>query len=478
MSYETLQLLIDGKWRAGSEGVSEAVLNPATDEELAQVPHASEADLDEALVASLRGFEVWRKIPPADRQKILEKAASLLEARIDIIAENLSKEMGKTVPESHQELSFAISILRWYGEEGKRAYGREIPARAIGVRQIAMKQPVGPCLAFVAWNFPAVNAMRKIAGALGAGCSIIIKPSEETPATAISIARALIDAGLPDGVLNVVFGKPAEVSEYLLASPVAKKVSFTGSVEVGKHLQRLAANTLKRCTMELGGHAPFMVFDDANIELAAKMAVVGKFRNAGQVCVSPTRFLVQDAVFDEFNQRFLDETAKIKVGNGLNNDSTMGALVSARRLEAVDALVQDAIGAGAKLATGGARIGNRGNFYQPTILTDVPKDCRIMNEEPFGPVAAVSRFVSTDEILTEANRLPFGLAAYAFTSNPAITDMLADDLQSGMLAINSLQVAAPETPFGGIQDSGYGSEGGIEGLDAFMQTRLVTYSRA
>lgn len=478
MSYETLQLLIDGKWRAGSDGVSEAVINPATDEELGHVPHASRSDLDAALAASQKGFDIWRKMPPADRQQIMEKAASLLDERVNDIARNLTLEMGKPVGESLQELAFAINILRWYGEEGKRAYGRDIPARAPGVRQIAMKHPVGPCLAFVAWNFPAVNVMRKVAGALGAGCSIIIKPSEETPATAIAIGRALTDAGLPDGVLNIVFGVPAEVSEYLLASPIPKKLSFTGSVEVGKHLQRLAANTLKRCTMELGGHAPFMVFDDANVEKAAQMAAAGKFRNAGQVCISPTRFLVQDKVYDEFAERFVAETAKIKVGAGIDEGTTMGPLVSPRRLEAVDGFIKDAIEAGATVATGGNRIGNNGNFYEPTILTDVPQDCRLMNDEPFGPVAAVTRHKSAEDILTEANRLPFGLASYAFTSNPDVSDMLADDLQSGLLALNSLMVSAPETPFGGIQDSGYGSEGGIEGLEAFLQTRLVTYSRA
>ena len=474
MTYENLQLLIDGKWCAGSEGVSEPVLNPATDEVIAKVPHASTADLDAALAASETGFAIWRRTPPAERQKIMEAAARLLEERFETIARNLTMEMGKPVGEARQELEFAINILRWYAEEGKRAYGRQIPARIPGVRQIAFKEPVGPALAFVAWNFPAVNVMRKVAGALGAGCSLIIKPSEETPATAVAIGRALTDAGLPAGVLNIVFGVPAEVSEHLLASPIPRKLSFTGSVAVGKHLQRLAADTLKRCTMELGGHAPVMVFDDADIAKAARIAAGGKFRNAGQVCISPTRFLVQDGAYDRFTEVFLEEVAKIEVGNGLEDGVTMGPLIASRRLEVMDSLVQDAVDQGATLMAGGARIGNQGSFYAPTVLGEVPTTASIMNDEPFGPLAPISRFSTLNDAVEEANRLPFGLSAYAFTSNRKTSVTLTNEVASGLLAINSLLVSSPETPFGGVLDSGYGSEGGIEGLDAFLQTRFVT----
>lgn len=478
MTYETLELLIDGQWRTGSEGRTEDVQNPASEQVIGQVPHASRNDLDAALESSLRGFDIWRRTPPIARQQVMETAARLLEDRLETIAFNLTLEMGKPIEESRQELEFAIGILRWYGEEGKRAYGREISGRMPNVRQLAYRQPVGPCIAFVAWNFPAVNVMRKVAGALGAGCSLIIKPSEETPATAIAIGRALTDAGLPAGVLNIVFGVPAEVSEYLLASPIPRKLSFTGSVEVGQHLQRLAAKTLKRCTMELGGHAPFLVFDDANVEKAAKMAVAGKFRNAGQVCVAPTRFIVQDGVYDKFVERFVAETQKIRVGDGTNADSDMGPLVSGRRLDAIDAIVADAENRGGKLLTGGRRLGNTGAFYCPTIIGDLARDCRLMQEEPFGPLAAVGRYGSANDMLEEANRLPFGLASYAFTSNPEITNTLSNDLRSGLLAVNSLLVASPETPFGGMLHSGYGHEGGIEGLEAYLQTRLVTYDYA
>lgn len=472
--YEKLELLIDGVWREGADGVSEPVHNPANGEVLAELPHASREDLEAALQASQRGFATWSATPPAERQVVFEKAARFLEDRMETTARTLTREMGKPLAESRQELTFAINILRWYGEEGKRAYGRLIPSRAPGMRQIAMQRPVGPCLAFVAWNFPAVNVMRKVAGALGAGCSMIIKPAEETPGTGIAIARALTDAGLPDGVLNVVFGVPGEVSEYLLASDIPRKLSFTGSVPVGKHLQKLAAETLKRCTMELGGHAPLMVFDDTDIEKAAHIAVGGKFRNAGQVCISPTRFLVQDSVYARFVDAFEAEARRITVGNGLDDETTMGPLVAPRRLEVMDGFIQDAVDKGARLRSGGERIGNQGNFFAPTVLEDVPISSRIMNEEPFGPVAPICRFNSVDDIIDEANRLPFGLAAYAFTRSRSTAAALSEGVEAGLLAINSLVVSSPETPFGGIKDSGYGHEGGIEGLQAFMQTHLVT----
>jgi len=475
MSYPSdLALLIDGTWRAGATGVTEPVINPATDEVLAHVPHAAPADLDEALEASARGFAVWRATPPLERQRVMETAARLLEERREGIARALTLENGKPLAEARAELDFAIGVLRWYAEEGKRAYGRVVPSRVPGMRQTVISEPVGPALAFVAWNFPAVNVMRKIGGALGAGCSLILKPSEETPATAIAIGRALTDAGLPAGVLNIVFGVPAEVSTHLLASPIPKKLSFTGSVPVGRHLQRLAADTLKRCTMELGGHSPVMVFADADVDKAARMAVAGKFRNAGQVCIAPTRFLIEDAAYDRFVSTFVEAASAIRVGNGLDDGVGMGALIAPRRLSVMDELVADAVGHGAELRLGGARIGNSGSFFAPTVLADVSRDARIMNDEPFGPVAPMVRMGGLDDMLAEANRLPFGLASYAFTESRRTAAALAEGVEAGMLAINSLQVSAPETPFGGINDSGYGSEGGVEGLAAFLRTRLVT----
>jgi succinate-semialdehyde dehydrogenase/glutarate-semialdehyde dehydrogenase len=474
MTYEPLALLIDGEWRRGSGGKAEAVINPATGDTIAEVPHASPADLDAALDASRRGFETWRRTPALQRQKIMEAAARLLEERADSIARTLTMENGKPLTEARLELGFAIDVLRWYAEEGKRAYGRLVPARLPGLRQMVLKEPVGPALAFVAWNFPAVNVMRKVAGALGAGCSLIIKPSEETPGTAVAIGRALTDAGLPAGVLNIVFGVPAEVSEHLLASPIPKKLSFTGSVPVGIHLQRLAADTLKRTTMELGGHAPVLVFDDADVDAAVQTIAAHKFRNAGQVCISPTRFLVQEAVHDRFAEGMIAAANALNVGDGLAEGTQMGPLIAERRIAVMEGFVADARDRGAAIRTGGERLGNRGSFFAPTVITGLDRDARIMNEEPFGPLAPIIPFRSLDEAIEEANRLPFGLAAYAFTSNGKTAQMLGETVEAGMLGVNSVMVSTPETPFGGINDSGFGSEGGAEGLEAFLRTRLVT----
>ncbi|WP_226781720.1 NAD-dependent succinate-semialdehyde dehydrogenase [Oceaniglobus trochenteri] len=472
--YEPLELLIDGAWTAGTSGRTVPVLDPATGQALGALPLAAPADLDRALAAAERGFQTWRKTPPIERQRILEGAARLLDERLEPIARNLTRDMGKPLAEAWAEMQFAIDVLRWYAEEGKRMYGRIVPARVQGLRQMVMKEPVGPVLAFVAWNFPANNVMRKVAGALGAGCSIIIKPSEETPSTAIAIARALQDAGLPDGVLNVVFGDPAEVSAHLIASPVAKKVSFTGSVEVGKHLQKLAADTLKRCTLELGGHAPVLVFADADVERAAKQSAAAKFRNAGQVCIAPSRFLVERAAVGRFTDAFVAEAEALRVGHGLDDGVTMGPLIGERRIAVMEDFVSDAVSHGAKVLTGGARIGNQGCFFAPTVLGDVIDAARIMNEEPFGPVAPISAFDTLDEAITRANRLPFGLAAYAFARDAGTLRALSDGIEAGMVGINSPVISTPETPFGGIGDSGYGSEGGIEGLEVFTRTRLVT----
>jgi succinate-semialdehyde dehydrogenase/glutarate-semialdehyde dehydrogenase len=474
MAYEKLELLIGGKWTAGTSGKSEPVRNPATEEVLGHVPHASAADLDAALEASKEGFKVWRSMTALARQDIMEKAARLIEERKETYGENLTLEMGKPFAEAKMELDFTVGVLRWYAEEGKRAYGRLVPARMPGMRQMVMREPVGPVTAFVAWNFPGVNVIRKIAGALGAGCSIIIKASEETPSTCISIARCLQEAGLPDGVVNVVFGVPDDVSRHLLASPIPKKLSFTGSIPIGKHLQVLAADTLKRCTMELGGHAPVMVFEDADIAKVAKMAAGSKFRNAGQVCISPTRFYVQESVVDQFSDAFATAAGDIKVGNGMDDGVSMGPLIGERRLGVMQSFVDDAKNHGAEVMLGGERIGNQGYFYAPTVLKNVPEDAMIMNEEPFGPVAPIASFKDFDDVVARANKLSFGLASYAFTQDGARAAALAEQIDTGLLGVNSFMVSTPETPFGGVNESGYGSEGGIEGLDAFLRTKFVT----
>lgn len=473
MAYEDIKLLIDGEWRAG-DGGGEDIINPATGAVIGTCPHASAAELDMALAAAAKGFEVWRKKTPLERQKVMEGAARNLEARIDEVAAILTVEQGKPVGESKLEIGFVIDMFRWYGEEAKRSYGRLVPPRVPGLRQMVTKEPVGPVAAFVAWNFPGTNVIRKVAGAIGAGCSIIIKPSEETPGTAIAIARALQDAGLPDGVLNVVFGVPDTVSRHILGSPVCRKLSFTGSVPVGKHLQKLAADHLMRTTMELGGHAPVVVFDDADVDKALKVMGGFKFRNAGQVCISPTRFYVQENSYGKFVDGMTEIAKGLKVGDGMEAGVDMGPLIADRRIEVMESFVADAKAHGAKVAAGGERLGNVGSFYAPTVLADVPDDAMIMNEEPFGPLAPITPFKGVDDVLERANALPFGLAGYVWTNDGAKAKAMEAELNTGMVGVNHPGVSMPETPFGGVNESGYGSEGGIEGLEAYQRTKFVT----
>ncbi|MEP7031651.1 MAG: NAD-dependent succinate-semialdehyde dehydrogenase, partial [Pseudolabrys sp.] len=410
-----------------------------------------------------------------ERSKILRKTADLVRARADQIATILSLEQGKILPEARMEVLGSADILDWFAEEGRRAYGRIIPARAEGVRNMVIMEPVGPVAGFSPWNFPVTQAARKIAGALAAGCSIIIKCPEETPGSPIEFVKCFLDAGLPAGVINLIYGVPSDISEYLIASPIIRKISFTGSVPVGKKLASLAGLHMKRATMELGGHAPVLVFDDVDSDSVATLMAGMKYRNAGQVCVSPTRFFVQEKVYDKFVSKFIDLARNIKVGAGQDPASKMGPLANPRRVNAMESIVKDALEKGAKVETGGKRIGNEGNFFEPTVLTNVPADARIMHEEPFGPVAVMLPFKETDEMLERANSLPFGLASYAFTHNSKTAAKVADTLDHGMVSINHFGIALPETPFGGIKDSGYGHEGGIEGLNAYLQTKFVSH---
>jgi succinate-semialdehyde dehydrogenase/glutarate-semialdehyde dehydrogenase len=365
-------------------------------------------------------------------------------------------------------------VIDWFAEEARRAYGRVIPARAEGVYQLVIKEPVGPVAAFTPWNFPINQVVRKLSCALAAGCSIIVKAPEETPASPAELIRAFADAGVPAGVINLVYGVPSEISEYLIPHPVIKKMSFTGSTVVGKQLAAIAGAHMKRVTMELGGHAPAIVFDDADVDLASRMLAGAKYRNAGQVCVSPTRMLVQEKVYEQFVEGFVAATKKVKVGDGLESGTTMGPLANARRVAAMDAFIGDAQQKGATVRTGGNRIGNKGNFYEPTVLTDVPMEARVMNEEPFGPLAIISPFRGFDDVVTEANRLPFGLASYAFTRSAKTANAIASSVEAGMMTINHFGLALPEVPFGGIKDSGYGSEGGSEAIEAYLNTKFVT----
>ena len=473
-NYADLKFFIGGEWVGGEGRVMQPVINPATEEVIGQLPHASKADLDRALEAAQRSFPTWRAKPPHERGKILRRAAELLRERTETIARIATIEEGKALSETRWEVALSAEILEWYAEEGRRAYGRVLPQRASGVRMTVMKEPVGPVAAFAPWNFPIGNPARKIGAALGAGCPCILKPAEEAPGSALEVARALADAGLPAGVLSVVFGVPAEVSAYLLASPVIRAISFTGSIPVGKQLMKLAAEGMKRTTMELGGHAPVLVFDDVDVEQVLDQSVFSKYRNAGQVCVSPTRFYVHEKIYGRFLDGFTSRARALKVGNGLGEGTQMGPLAHARRLESMETLLGDARKNGARFQTGGARITGSGYFWQPTVLADVPNTARIMNEEPFGPVAILNPFSEFDSAIQQANRLPYGLAAYAFTRSARNVNLLGEQIEAGMIGINSYAISVPESPFGGVKESGHGSEEGIEGLDACLVTKFVS----
>jgi succinate-semialdehyde dehydrogenase/glutarate-semialdehyde dehydrogenase len=474
MSYPDVLLHINGEWRKSRSGEALPVLNPATEEQIGTVAKAGRADLDEALEAAAKGFAAWSRVPAFDRYKLMRKAAEIFRSRADEVARLLTMEQGKPLGEAKMEVLAGADIIDWFAEEGRRAYGRVIPARAEGVYQLVIKEPVGPVAAFTPWNFPINQVVRKLSAAVATGCSIIVKPPEETPASPAELLRAFLDAGLPPGVANYVYGVPAEISEYLIPHPVIRKVTFTGSTAVGKQLAALAGRHMKRVTMELGGHAPAIVFDDADLDHAARLLAGAKFRNAGQVCVSPTRFLVQEKLYEPFVEKFVAAARAVKVGNGLEPGTQMGPLAHERRIPWVEGLVADARQKGATVRTGGERIGNKGYFYQPTVLTEVPKEAHMMNEEPFGPVAMIAPFREFEEVVAEANRLPYGLAAYAFTRSAKTANAIAAKVETGMMTINHLGLALPEVPFGGVKDSGYGSEGGSEAIEAYLNTKFVT----
>jgi succinate-semialdehyde dehydrogenase/glutarate-semialdehyde dehydrogenase len=473
-----VSLHIAGSWRQGGAGESLPILNPATGESIGRVAVATRSDLDEALAAAERGFSAWRKVSAFERGKVLRRAAGLMRERTEAIARTMTREQGKPLAEARIETGIAADIIEWFAEEGRRAYGRVIPARAEGVLQIVVREPVGPVAAFTPWNFPINQAVRKISAALCTGCSVVLKGPEDTPASCADLVRAFLDAGVPPDALGLVYGDPAAISGHLIPHPVIRKITFTGSTAVGKELAALAGRHMKRATMELGGHAPAIVFDDADVDQAVRVLSANKYRNAGQVCVAPTRFLVQESVYDRFVDGFIAASKGLVVGDGLDPDTQMGPLVHGRRVEAMEAFVADAEAKGARLMTGGKRIGNRGHFFEPTVFTDVPLEARIMNEEPFGPIAAIRRFSADDEALSEANRLPYGLAAYAYTRSGARATRVGAGVEAGMVSINHHGIALPETPFGGVKESGYGSEGGSEAIEAYLTTKFVTQASA
>jgi succinate-semialdehyde dehydrogenase/glutarate-semialdehyde dehydrogenase len=474
MTYPNTRLLINGSWVDAKDKKTLAVINPANGDEIGRVAYAGKYDLDKALLAAQSGFEVWSKYTAVERSRIMRKAASRLREQADQISLILTQEQGKPLAEAKVELMAAVDVIVWMAVESMRIYGRIIPSRNLLARQMVTKEPVGPVAAFTPWNFPVTQVVRKLSAALATGCSIIIKASEETPASPAALVQAFLDAGIPNGVIGLVYGDPAEISNYLITDPIIRKVSFTGSTAVGKQLASLAGSHMKRVTMELGGHAPVIICDDADIDLAVKAMVGAKFRNAGQVCISPSRFYVQKSVSERYVEAFTNAVAAINVGDGLKESTKMGPLANTRRLEGVQSLVNDALTKGGNILTGGNRIGSKGNFFEPTVINNISIDARLMNEEPFGPVAAFQTFEKLDDVIREANRLPFGLSSYAFTRSLKNSHQLAQNLKVGMLWVNQGATPYPEIPFGGVNDSGYGSEGGFEALEAYLITKSIS----
>lgn len=473
-TYTDVAMFVDGEWTSGTSGTSSDILNPATEEVLGQVPHASSDDLERAVAAAARGFATWRDTPVDERTRILLGAADLVRDRASRIGEVMTIEQGKPLAEARGEVVRVAKLLQWDAEEGRRAYGRIIPVDN-DTELTVRREPVGPVAAFTPWNFPAGSPMRKMAAALSAGCSLVIKASEEVPGTACELVRCFDEAGLPAGVLNLVFGDPPAISEYLIASPTIRFVAFTGSVPVGKHLAGLTAAVMKPSIMELGGHAPVIVCADSDPEFAARACVASKFVNAGQVCTSPSRLYVHETLYDRFVDAFVEATGAIRVGNGLEDGVTMGPLANTRRLAAIERLVEDAVAGGATVVAGGQRGAGPGWFYEPTVLTDVPTSAELMNTEPFGPVAPITPFGQLDDAIEWANALPYGLAAYGFTRSSASAAELSRRLEAGILSINHASGSVPEAPSGGVKESGYGREGGHEGLEGYLITKRVSH---
>lgn len=469
-----VKLFIDGEWTDGSTGRTLENRNPANHALIGHVAVADEADLARAAQAAASAFDIWRWKPAIERSEKLRAAAALLRERSDVISRAMTIEQGKPLAESRIEAEMAAQIIDWFAEEGRRTYGRIVPSRHPGVQQNVIQVPVGPVASFAPWNFPLTQAARKISAALASGCSVIIKPPEEAPVCTSELARCFVDAGVPRGVVNVVYGLPAEISSYLIPHPAIKKISFTGSVPVGKQLASLAGLHMKRTTMELGGHAPVIVTASADLEAAAKSIALAKYANCGQVCISPTRILIDDSVYDSFTSAFLDQVKSVKVGDGLEPDTRMGPLNNERRLAAMQRLVTDAREHGATILAGGERLNKPGFFFEPTVIADLDRESALMNEEPFGPIALLRPYRDLHEAIAESNRLPFGLAAYAFSDSAKDISRITAGIQTGMLGINHTAIAYAETPFGGVKDSGYGSDGGLEALRGYLQPELVT----
>jgi succinate-semialdehyde dehydrogenase / glutarate-semialdehyde dehydrogenase len=477
MLHDELSLFIEGEWCKGTGGAAD-VVDPATEESLGRLSFAGPADIDRALASAEQGFREWSQRLPQERAAVLHRVAAIIVERADEIGRDLTQEQGKPFADSRNELLRVAESFRWCAEEASRIYGKVWPARRAGMVHMTIKVPNGPVAAFTPWNFPATIPGRKISSALAAGCSIILKASEDTPTTAMGIVRACADGGVPPGVVSLLFGDPPAVADHLLSSPIVRNLTLTGSIAAGKAVAALAAKHLVRPTLELGGHAPVIVFDDIDAVAAADAMTPIKYRNAGQVCTAPSRIYVQESSFRPFVDRFVANSRALRVGRGLDPDVQMGPLANARRRAAMEELVADARARGGKVLTGGERIGNRGFFFAPTVVTDIPDDSRLMTEEPFGPIAPIVPFRDTDEVIARANALPVGLAAYAFTRSAARANAMSRELEAGLVCVNTFTGVPSDAPFGGMKESGYGYEGGIEGIEAFMQTRLIVHDTA
>lgn len=471
-SYPDVALFIDGKWRSTPKTLD--VINPANESVIGQVACATRADLDDAVAAARRGFATWRVTAPEKRARIMIDAAARIRQQVERIAVVMTMEQGKPVAQSRSEIERACDIIEWDANEGRRVYGRQIPAE-FGMTHLALREPIGVVAAFSPWNFPISSPARKLAGAVASGCSIVLKASEETPASAMMMVRAFEEAGLPAGVINLVFGDPAEISSHLIAHPDVRLVTFTGSVPVGRSLASLAGQHLKPAIMELGGHGPVFVCEDVDVEDVAKRSAFIKSRNAGQVCVAPTRFFVHERIHERFVEAFAHHVSSLRIGDGLDPRTELGPLANARRMQCIEQLVADAEANGARVASGGKRHGDSGYFYPLTVLAGVPYTARCMNEEPFGPVALVNPVTSLDEAIQRANSLPFGLAAYGFTNNADYVSTMTSNVECGNLSINHYVASVAETPFGGVKDSGYGREGGTEGLGCYTVVKNVSH---
>lgn len=473
-TYDPLYLFINGAWLAAAGRDTAAVVNPATGAALGRLPLATAADLELALQASFDAFQIWRRTVPAERARILRAAAGLMRERSEHIATQMTLEEGKPLAESRDEVLRAADYFEWFAEEARRIDGRVVPANRPGVQQLVKRQAIGPVAAFTPWNFPAITPARKLSAALAAGCSVILKPGEESPSTALALARCLDDAGLPKGVLQIVFGVPDMVSAQLIASPIIRKVTFTGSVPVGRLLSERAAAGVKPITLELGGHGPVLVFEDADIDAAAADGAANRFRGTGQVCISSTRFLIQRGTYARFAERFVAATRKLVIGDGLAAGTQVGPLANPRQLAKMEALVADAVEQGATVLAGGKRIDGPGYFFEPTVLAEVPMTARIMHEEPFGPIAVLRPFDNLQDGLAEANRLPYALSAYAFTRDARTAIDVGDGLEAGMIGINQYRIIATELPFGGMKESGHGAEGGTEGIGYYLTNKFIS----